>query len=74
MSWNAPGRAIGVVIQEADGVVHQYARGEDDAGEAIWREARPDAAAIAAGEEPISTAKLLAALTTSLQAPHAPRD
>jgi len=62
MSWEAPGRAIGVVIQELDGVVHRYTRDEDDADEAIWRGV----------DATITTAELLAALTTSLQAPYVP--
>jgi hypothetical protein len=64
MSWKAPGRAIGISIHEEDSGVHQYTRGEDDSGEAIWVS---DAASI-------TTAELLDALTVSLQAPYVAPD
>lgn len=71
MSWKVPGRAVGVVIQEMDGGAHHYARGEDDAGEAIWREVHPDGlSAVSSDGTSITTAELLTALTTSLQAPY----
>jgi hypothetical protein len=60
MSWEAPGRAVVVVIHELDGVVHHYTRDEDDAGEGIWR----------GSDASITTAELLDALTRSLQAPY----
>ena len=37
-SWKKPGRAERVVIYEEGGVVRQYWRGADAAGEALWRE------------------------------------
>jgi hypothetical protein len=64
MTWNA-GRALAVVIHEEDGGVHQYTRGEDESGEAIW---------ISTDPESITTAELLAAITTSLQAPYIAAD
>jgi hypothetical protein len=71
MSWDAPGRAIGVVIHEQDGTVHRYARGKDDSAEAVWREVREDGLSpVSEDEASITTSELLAALTTSLQAPY----
>ena len=37
-SWKKPGRAERVVIYEEGGVVRQYWRGTDGAGETLWRE------------------------------------
>jgi len=59
------GRAKAVVIHDEDGGVLQFQRGEDDSGEAMW--ASSDA-------ESITTAELLDAITTSLQAPSAAPD
>jgi hypothetical protein len=53
-----------IVIHEEDGGVHQYRRGEDDGGEAVW----------VSSDETITTADLLAAITTSLQAPYVAPD
>jgi hypothetical protein len=64
MSWKAPGRATGIVIHEEDGGLHKYTRGEDESGEAIW----------VSSAASITTAELLDALTTSLQAPYVAPD
>ena len=70
MSWRAPGRAIRVVIHDLDGGVYHYSRDEVDDRSAIWREGRPDELAPASSDGPsVTTAELLAALTTSLQWP-----
>jgi len=73
MSWKVPGRAIRVVIHDEAGGVHHYSRDEDDASEAIWREGHPEElSAVSSDGASITTAELLDALTTSLQAPYAP--
>jgi hypothetical protein len=75
MSWKAPSRAIRGVIHDEDGGVHQYSRDEDDSSEAIWRAGPPDELSAAPSDGPsITTAELLDALTTSLQAPYVPPD
>jgi hypothetical protein len=60
-----PGRALGIVIHEEDGRVLEYTRGEDASGEAVW---------VSSDATSITTAELLDALTTSLQAPHVAPD
>ena len=42
MNWEAPGRAIRIVVHDRDGGVYHYSRDEDDDVNAIWREGRPD--------------------------------
>jgi hypothetical protein len=70
MSWRIPGRAIRVVIHDADGGVSHYSRDEDDDGEGIWRQGRPDELTPTSSDGPsVTTAELLDALTTSLQHP-----
>lgn len=70
MSWRDPGQAIRVVIHDADGGVSHYSRDEDEDGEAIWREGRPDELSPASSDGPsMTTAELLEALTRSLQRP-----
>jgi hypothetical protein len=70
MSWAAPGRAIRAVIHDLDGGVYHYSRDEDDDGNAIWREGRPDEVAPASSDGPsMTTAELLEALIRSLQWP-----
>ena len=73
MSWKVPGRAIRVVIHDQDGGVYHYSRDEDEASEAIWREGRPDELSPVPSDGPsVTTAELVDALTTSLQAPYVP--
>jgi hypothetical protein len=70
MSWRVPGRAIRVVVHDSEGGVYHYSRDEDDDGEGIWREGRPDELAPASSDgASITTVELLNALTTSLQHP-----
>ena len=70
MSWGVPGQAIRVVIHDLDGGVYHYSRDEDEDGNAIWREGRPDGVAPASSDGPsMTTAELLEALTRSLQWP-----
>ena len=75
MSWRAPGQAIRVVIHDADGGVNHYSRDTDDDREAIWREGRPDELSPTSEDgASMTTAELLAALTTSLQRPSSGED
>jgi hypothetical protein len=70
MSWKTPGRAIRVVIHDADGGVGHYTRDQDDGDNAIWREGRPEDLTSASSDGPsMTTAELLDALTRSLQQP-----
>jgi hypothetical protein len=70
MSWRIPGPAIRVVIHDSDGGIGHYTRDQDDDGNAIWREGRPEDLTPASSDgASMTTAELLAALTTSLQHP-----
>jgi hypothetical protein len=70
MSWRVPGAAIRVVIHDSDGGIGHYTRDEGDDGSAIWREGPPEELTPTASDgASMTTAELLAALTTSLQHP-----
>ncbi len=65
-SWKKPGRAERVVIYEEGGVLRQYWRGTDAAGETLWREDEETPGAKASGGA-MSTDDLLRAVDASLK-------
>ena len=65
-SWKKPGRAERVVIYEEGGVLRQYWRGTDAAGETLWREDE-EAPGVKASGGAMSTDDLLHAIAASLK-------
>jgi hypothetical protein len=64
-NWKKPGRAERVVIYEEGGVLRQYWRGTDAAGETLWREDEETPGTKASGGA-MSTEELLGAIEASL--------